>query len=397
MSGATNGDTRATAHVATTINLQHGGLTSETEAARERRALIFAYFGAWIFGVITTTIYVAGFGEFDGVYAVNMVLMLVGLAYGAVVFNPKVPRGWSLVPTMLVTVVLLVMGIHLDQPGVNSFLLVPLVFTTFFLWRDKGLYLVAMAIMVVAYCALPLAIGGMSELRRVVIGGAIFTMIGGLSFLLVRRAGTLQLERSTFQSTVSSLLTALNARDGASRERTLKTVQLAEEVALEMGLGESDREQVRYAAYLHDIGKLGVPNELFDKRGPLTAEEWEVLREHPVVGERIVRSVPGFDDVATIVRHEHENWNGSGYPDGLSGDRIPIESRIIQVCAAYGELFEAAAEGDEAASAVVEGEMRARAGTHFDPDVVTALLAIAEERDTSRSSRVLDLSLRLAG
>jgi response regulator RpfG family c-di-GMP phosphodiesterase len=294
---------------------------------------------------------------------------------------------------------LLVIGIHYQQPGVNNFLLVPLVFSAFFLWRYKWLYVGVWAMLVVAFCALPLAIGGVGEMRRVVIGGSIFTLVGGLSYLLVRRAGRLQLERSTFQSTVSSLLTALNSRDGALRERALRTVDLAEEVALELGLSEADRVQVRYATYLHDIGMLGVPSELTEKRGPLTAEEWEQMRQHPAIGERIVRSVPGFTDIAVIVRHEHEHWNGSGYPDGLSGDRIPIESRILLACYAYTELTDDASQDgdDEELHTEAAGELRARSGTHYDPEVVDAVLTVAVRRGNLRSDRIIQLSLRLAG
>jgi HD-GYP domain-containing protein (c-di-GMP phosphodiesterase class II) len=381
------------------IDLRLGPLVDENDAAAERRTLIIAYLGAWIFGMAMTTIYVTIFGAYDTAYFATMGLLLMGVAYTPVVFNSSINRAWSLVSTAIAIAVLTIAGLSLEQPGINNFLLVALVFSAFFLWRDKKLYLAAWAMMVVAYCALPIMIGGAAEIRRVVIGGSIFTLVGGLSFLLVRRAGKLQLERSTFQSTVSSLLTALNSRDGATRERTLHTVELAEEVAFEMGLSLADREQVRYAAYLHDIGLLGVPNELIDKRGPLSAEEWEVLREHPVIGERIVRSVPGFDDIAVIVRHEHEHWNGSGYPDGLSGDRIPIESRIIQACTAFYQLTSSQPDelDDEAVAAEVAGEMRARAGTHFDPEVVESLLLVASSNGHLRAGRVLELSLKLAG
>lgn len=393
-SGAAKQGSGDTGHA---IDLQHGGLTSDAEAARERRALIVAYCGAWLFGMTMTTVYVAIFGSFDVYYAASMTLLALGLAYGLVVFNPKVPREWAIVAPMLTVVILLMMGLHLRQPGVNTFLLVPLIFATFFMWRQKKLFLTVYVLMVISYCALPLAIGGIGELRRVVIGGSIFALIGALAYLLVRRAGKLQLERSTFQSTVSSLLTALGTRDAVSRQRTLRTVELAEAVARRLGLSESDCEQVRYATYLHDIGKLGIPNELIDKSGPLSAEEWEVLREHPVIGERIVNSVPGFEDIAVIVRHEHEHWNGSGYPDGLSGDRIPIESRVIHACSTYMELTDQESAGELLRGDEIIGEMEARAGTHLDPEVVVALLEVADSHDRNRAARMLDLSLRLAG
>lgn len=379
------------------IDLHDGALVTEKEAAHERRTLIWTYCMAWLFGMAMCSIYTAIYGDFDWYYAGTIIGLLVGLLYGFVVFNPHMARKWAVAAPVMAAIILLVSGAHLRQPGVNNYLLVPLVFSTFFLWRHRNLYLVVSGIMIAAFCILPLAIGGSDELRRVVIGGPIFTVIAVLAFTLVRRAGKLQLERSTFQSTVSSLLTALNARDGVTREKALRTVQLAELVALEMGLSVSDREQVRYAAYLHDIGKLGVPNELLSKPGPLTADEWVVLREHPVIGERIVRNVPGFADVAVIVRHEHECWNGSGYPDGLSGDRIPVESRIIHACDAYAAMTADRSYADSVSRAEIRTELEARAGTQFDPDVVSALLSVIGGRNDAPGASVLDLSLRLAG
>ena len=92
---------------------------------------------------------------------------------------------------------------------------------------------------------------------------------------------------------------------------------------------------MRQAALLHDIGKVAIPDEMLNKPGPLDDDEWEVMREHPVIGERILRAVPGLGAVARIVRHEHERFDGEGYPDGLTGSDIPIGSRIILACDAY--------------------------------------------------------------
>ena len=92
---------------------------------------------------------------------------------------------------------------------------------------------------------------------------------------------------------------------------------------------------MRSAALLHDIGKVAIPDEVLNKPGPLAELEWAVMREHPVIGERILRAVPGLGPVARIVRHEHERWDGSGYPDGLREREIPIGSRIILACDAY--------------------------------------------------------------
>ena len=98
-------------------------------------------------------------------------------------------------------------------------------------------------------------------------------------------------------------------------------------------------ERIAHAALLHDVGKLGVPHEILHKRGPLTDEEWAVMAEHPVAGERILLRIPELAPIAPIVRHEHEHWDGSGYPDRLRGRNIPIGSRIILACDAYEAMI----------------------------------------------------------
>jgi len=131
---------------------------------------------------------------------------------------------------------------------------------------------------------------------------------------------------------------------------------------------------VRHGALLHDVGKLAIPNEILHKPGPLTDAEWRVMAEHPAIGERILRRTPQLGHLAPIVRHEHERWDGGGYPDGLAATAIPIASRIILACDAYNAMittrpYRAAMSRDDAVA-----ELRAMSGAQFDPQVVAALL-----------------------
>ena len=132
--------------------------------------------------------------------------------------------------------------------------------------------------------------------------------------------------------------------------------------------------RIRTAALLHDIGKVGVPDEILHKAGPLDDRDWEIMRQHPVIGERILRAIPGFGAIARMVRHEHERWDGAGYPDGLAGTAIPVGSRIILACDAYHAMTSdrpyraAMSHGDAVA------ELSANAGTQFDPQVVELLI-----------------------
>lgn len=149
---------------------------------------------------------------------------------------------------------------------------------------------------------------------------------------------------------------------------------LSRSTAAALGLEASQRRAVEFVAMLHDVGKILVPKGILNKPGELDAYEWEVIRQHTIQGERILKQVGGaLARVARYVRSSHEHYDGHGYPDGLAGESIPIESRIVTVCDAYSAMttdrpYRAAMPVDEALE-----ELRDRAGTQFDPQVVRAL------------------------
>ena len=138
---------------------------------------------------------------------------------------------------------------------------------------------------------------------------------------------------------VQALAAAIEERDNYTHEHSEEVVHLARGVAMILGLAAEQVERIAHAALLHDVGKLAVPNEILHKPGPLTADEWEVMAEHPVAGERILLRIPDLSVIAPVVRHEHEHWDGSGYPDGLRHRLIPIGSRIILACDAYHAMI----------------------------------------------------------
>jgi len=151
-----------------------------------------------------------------------------------------------------------------------------------------------------------------------------------------------------------------------------------------MGLEPVEVEQVRNAAELYDVGKVAIPDRILAKAGRLDDEEWGFVHRHPLIGERIIRAAPSLAAVARIVRSSHERWDGQGYPDRLSGWRIPVGSRIVAVCSAYDALVSDRSyrpgRGEEAALA----ELRRCAGTQFDPAVVAALEAAVASRSSLR-------------
>ena len=173
---------------------------------------------------------------------------------------------------------------------------------------------------------------------------------------------------------VAALAQTLGARDQYTGDHSESVVDLTERVAEGLALDRDRIAQVRTAALLHDIGKVGVPDEILHKPGPLNDSEWEVMRQHPVIGERIIRAIPGMGGVARAVRHEHERWDGHGYPDGLAGEQIPIEARIILACDAYHAMTSDRPYRKAMPHREAMAELTANAGTQFDPQVVEALV-----------------------
>jgi putative nucleotidyltransferase with HDIG domain len=173
---------------------------------------------------------------------------------------------------------------------------------------------------------------------------------------------------------VQALAAAIEARDNYTHDHSEQVVSLATDVARLLGLSPAEVDAVRHGALLHDVGKLATPNEILHKPGPLTDDEWRVMAEHPVIGERILRRTPQLGHLAPIVRHEHERWDGGGYPDGLAGTAIPIASRIILACDAYNAMITTRPYREAMSAADAVAELRDKSGTQFDPEVVAALL-----------------------
>ncbi|MEA2383168.1 MAG: hypothetical protein QOH72_3139 [Solirubrobacteraceae bacterium] len=186
---------------------------------------------------------------------------------------------------------------------------------------------------------------------------------------------------------IEALSTALLERDRYTGEHSECVVELAREVARAMDVSEIDVERIAAAALVHDVGKVAIPDRVLHKAAPLDDAEWELMRDHPVIGERILRTIPGMGAVARIVRHEHERFDGGGYPDGLAGDEIPVGSRVILACDAYHAMtsdrpYRRAMAHEDAVS-----ELARAAGTQFDPRVVTALLGrLARSRAAALSA-----------
>jgi putative nucleotidyltransferase with HDIG domain len=154
-------------------------------------------------------------------------------------------------------------------------------------------------------------------------------------------------------------------------------VLLAQRVAEELGFDEREIRDVEFAALLHDVGKISVPNEMLDKPGPLDEQEWEIMKRHTLEGQRMLEQVGGaLAEVGVIVRSHHEHFDGRGYPDGLAGDRIPRGARVIAACDAFNAMTTDRAYRTAMSSEAAVEELRACSGTQFDPGVVEVLIAV---------------------
>jgi HD-GYP domain-containing protein (c-di-GMP phosphodiesterase class II) len=158
---------------------------------------------------------------------------------------------------------------------------------------------------------------------------------------------------------------------------------LAEETGRQLQLPDADVERVRLAAELHDIGKVAIPDAILNKPGPLSDEEWEYIRRHPVIGERILLAAPSLAHVAQIVRASHERVDGRGYPDGLIGPQVPIGARIVAVCDAFDAMTTRRPYNAPRSVPDALGELRRCAGTQFDAEVVEAFCAALAARERS--------------
>jgi putative nucleotidyltransferase with HDIG domain len=182
---------------------------------------------------------------------------------------------------------------------------------------------------------------------------------------------------SAYRGTAYVLGDVVEADDSYTGEHCRSVVQLVMQVGERLALSPERLRNLEFGALLHDVGKIAIPKELINKPGKLGADEWRVIKTHTTEGQALLDRVGGFmSDVGRIVRSHHERWDGGGYPDGLAGDAIPLEARIITVCDSWNAMrtdrpYRKALPEHEAVD-----ELIACSGTQFDPEIVEVLLEI---------------------
>ncbi|HEV8615320.1 MAG TPA: HD domain-containing phosphohydrolase [Methylomirabilota bacterium] len=184
--------------------------------------------------------------------------------------------------------------------------------------------------------------------------------------------------QDTYRATLEALGSALDTRDVGTESHSRRVHGYALATAREHGVSEHDLRDLAHGVLLHDIGKIGIPDGILLKPGPLSPEEWKIMRTHPEIGKRLIENIPFLRGAVPVVYSHHEKWDGNGYPRGLKGEEIPLGARIFSVVDAFDAMtFDrpySRAIGFDAATA----EIKRCAGTHFDPAVVDSFLRVPE-------------------
>jgi putative nucleotidyltransferase with HDIG domain len=193
----------------------------------------------------------------------------------------------------------------------------------------------------------------------------------------------------------SILVDAVTPKDGYTAEHALEVARLSRLVGMELGLNEEQLEWLVHGALLHDLGKLGVADEILEKLGPLTEEEWALIKRHPEVGARMIEPLESLSGAVPVIRHHHERPDGSGYPDGLEGDEIPLAARIVAAVDAYDVMirggpyrpnrYRPERYGSKSSPTEALAELAREAGSQFDVRVVEALERLLGDPKASSS------------
>ncbi|MCR5302370.1 MAG: HD-GYP domain-containing protein [Lachnospiraceae bacterium] len=192
--------------------------------------------------------------------------------------------------------------------------------------------------------------------------------------------------RRLFEQTATALVNAIDAKDRYSHGHSVRVAEYSEMIAIELGKNSEESRKVFYAALLHDVGKIGIPNSIINKKGKLTKEEYEVIKEHTVKGNAILSSISEYPYLSIGAHYHHERYDGKGYPDGLKGEDIPEIARIISVADAYDAMSSNRSYRDAIPQQLIREEIVKGAGTQFDPKIAKIMQHLIDD-DTNYRMR----------
>jgi len=216
---------------------------------------------------------------------------------------------------------------------------------------------------------------------------------GLLTAMTEKLVNTTERIETVYDMTVSALGSALDLRDPETHEHCRRVADNSLRLGAVLGLNDQELKNMRWSAYLHDIGKIGVPQHILTKPTKLTEEEWKQIKEHPLLGFRMMSSIEFLKDATDVVLYHHEKYDGSGYPYGLKGECIPLPARVFAVIDAMDAMLNDRPYRKAQPYAALKNELIRESGRHFDPAVVKAFLAIPESSwRYSRSEAATDAS-----
>jgi putative nucleotidyltransferase with HDIG domain len=209
----------------------------------------------------------------------------------------------------------------------------------------------------------------------------ILSTLANQTAVVVENARLYEDLEDTFVQTVVTLANAIDMRDTYTSSHSQKIAEWGAEIARILGCSQQEIRAIYWGGLLHDIGKIGIPDSILQKPGKLDAHEWAVIRNHTVLGAKLVSSIKKLDDVAPIIEYSHERCDGSGYPYGLKGEEIPLGARIVGVVDSYSAMRDERSYKKPISRRDAIAELKRNAGKLFDPQVVNVFLYMLENSD----------------
>ncbi|MFI5401499.1 MAG: HD-GYP domain-containing protein [Planctomycetota bacterium] len=194
--------------------------------------------------------------------------------------------------------------------------------------------------------------------------------------------------RESYEATLDAMVSAIESRDCETKHHCRRVQVYAVMLAQRLGVSPEELVDISYGALLHDVGKIGVPDAILLKPGKLTDSEWEVMRRHTVIGHQMISRIKFLRGAADIVLHHHERWDGGGYPQGVSGEEVPLGARIFSIIDTFDAMTSKRPYKEALSNATARAEILRCAGTQFDPKLVQEFLRITDEELTEARARV---------
>ena len=212
----------------------------------------------------------------------------------------------------------------------------------------------------------------------------VISVLAGQAAIAIENAKLFELLRNSYMDTIKVLVSALEAKDKVTRDHSERVARFAVAMAQELGLPPEETEGLRMAAFLHDIGKLGIDISILSKPGKLTDAEWEIVRKHPDTSAKIIGGIQFLWNVVPFVRHHHERMDGKGFPGKLKGKRIPLGARILAVADSFEAMTAERPYKNPKSQIAAIAELKSLSGTRYDRRVVDALIRALKRGDQHR-------------